>query len=61
MHVTLIALLRITSVGIYILKSHIKVIINERKKGNRSEGNEVKHLENNRIKMDYGFSVFCFI
>lgn len=26
-----------------------------------SEGNEVKHLENNRIKMDYGFSVFCFI
>lgn len=32
MHVTLIALLRVTLVGIYILKSHIKVIINERKK-----------------------------
>lgn len=33
MHVT-IALLRITLVGIFILKSHIKVIINERKKDN---------------------------
>ena len=33
MHVT-IALVRITLAGIFILKSLIKVIINERKKGN---------------------------
>lgn len=61
MHVT-IALLRITLVGIFILKSHIKVIINERRRiMMRSEGNEVKHFENNRIKMDYSFSIFCII
>lgn len=60
MHVT-IALLRITLVGIFILKSHIKVIINERRIMMRSEGNEVKHFENDRIKMDYSFSIFCII
>lgn len=27
----------------------------------RSEGNEIKHFENNRIKMDYGFSIFRII
>lgn len=50
MHVTLIALLRITSVGIYILRSHSKVIIKKKRIMIRSEENEVKHLENNRIK-----------
>lgn len=37
MHVT-IALVGITLVGIFILKSHITVIINERKKGNDESG-----------------------
>lgn len=27
----------------------------------RSEGNEVKHFGNNRIKLDFGFSIFCII
>ena len=27
----------------------------------RSEGNEVKHFENNRIKLDFDFSIFCII